>query len=189
MSDIGLFAQGSYVTGYNNLIRNCGRYNLVLNIGGRYQFDHCTFANYYNYGSRNTPILLINNYYEDVNENIQLRPLTQAHFTNCIIDGSAAHEIELQNNSNSEFNYIFDHCLIKLHPDSSISNLNQTNSIKVNSSSSIFINPQEQDFQLSDNSIAIDAGKASLMNNALSLDILGNSRDGNPDIGAYEKVD
>ena len=189
MSDIGLFAQGSYVTGYNNLIRNCGRYNLVLNIGGRYQFDHCTFANYYNYGSRNTPILLINNYYEDVNENIQLRPLTQAHFTNCIIDGSAAHEIELQNNSNSEFNYIFDHCLIKLHPDSSISNLNQTNSIKVNSSSSIFINSQEQDFQLSDNSIAIDAGKASLMNNALSLDILGNSRDGNPDIGAYEKVD
>ena len=79
--------------------------------------------------------------------------------------------------------------MIKLHPDSSISNLNQTNSIKINSGSSIFINPQEQDFQLSDNSLAIDAGKASLMNNALSLDILGNSRDGNPDIGAYEKVD
>ena len=76
----------------------------------------------------------------------------------------------------------------KLHPDSSISNLNQTNSIKVNSGSSIFINPQEQDFQLSNNSIAIDAGKASILTNALSLDILGNSRDGNPDIGAYEKV-
>ena len=133
MSDIGLFAQGSYVTAYNNVIKNCGRYNLVLNIGGRYQFEHCTFANYYSYGSRNTPVLLMNNYYEDVNENIQLRPLTQAHFTNCIIDGSAAHEIELQNNSYSEFNYTFDHCLIKLHPDSSISNLNQTNSIKVNS--------------------------------------------------------
>jgi hypothetical protein len=114
--------------------------------------------------------------------------LTQAHFTNCIIDGSAAHEIELQKNSNIEFNYIFDHCLIKLHPDSSIKNLNQSNSTKANIGSSIFINPQEQDFQLSDNSIAIDAGKASIMNNALSLDILGNSRDGNPDIGAYEKV-
>ena len=93
----------------------------------------------------------------------------------------------MQNNSNSEFNYIFDHCLIK-ELDSSISNLNQTNSIKVNSGYSIFINPQEQDFQLSDNSLAIDAGKASLMNN-LSLNILGNSRDDKPDIGAYEKVD
>ena len=75
------------------------------------------------------------------------------------------------------------------HPDSSINNLNQTNSIKVNSGYSIFINPQEQDFQLNDNSIAINAGKGSLINNALSLDILGNSRDENPDIGAYEKID
>jgi hypothetical protein len=66
--------------------------------------------------------------------------------------------------------------------------LNQTNSIKVNSGSSIFVNPQQQDFQLSDNSIAIDAGKTSLTN-GLSLDILGSSRDGNPDLGAYEKVD
>lgn len=188
MSDIGLFAQGSYVTGYNNVIKNCGRYNLVLNIGGRYRFNHCTFANYYSYGSRNTPVLLMNNYYEDINENIQTRALTEADFTNCIIDGSAAHEIELQNNSNSEFNYLFDHCLIKLHPDSSLNNLSQINSLKINSGSSVFVNPQEQDFQLSDNSIAIDAGKLSIGNEFL-IDILGNSRAISPDIGAYEKLD
>ena len=186
MSDIGLFAQGSYVTGFNNVIKNCGRYNLVLNIGGSYSFDHCTFANYYTYGSRNTPILLMNNYYEDIDENIQVRALTQANFTNCIIDGSAAHEIELQNNSTSEFNYLFDHCLIKLHPDSSLNNFNQTNSLKVNNGSSIFVNPQEQDFQLSDNSKAIDAGK---FTNEFLTDILGLGRDTNPDIGAYEKQD
>ena len=188
MSDIGLFAQGSYVTGYNNLINNCGRYNLILNIGGRYRFDHCTFANYYTYGSRNTPILLINNYYEDINKNIQSRPLTEAHFTNCIIDGSAAHELELQNNSAGDFNYLFDHCVLKLHPDSAIENLNQTNSLKVNSNGTLFENTQEQNFQLGNNSIAIDAGKASLSNELL-VDILGNSRDANPDIGAYEKQD
>jgi len=188
MSDIGLFAQGSYVTGYNNVIKNCGRYNLVLNIGGQYQFDHCTFANYYSYGSRNTPVLLMNNYYEDINENIQSRALTNAQFTSCIIDGSAAHEIELQNNNASAFNYLFDHCLIKLHPDSSIDNLNQTNSIKVNSSSSIFVNTQEQDFQLSNESPAINTGKITLTNQ-ITIDILGNNRDGYPDIGAYEKID
>ena len=186
MSDIGLFAQVLY-SKLQQPIRNCGRYNLVLNIGGRYHLTTAP-ANYYKYGNRNTPVLLLNNYYEDVNENIQLRPLTQAHFTNCIIDGSAAHEIDLQNNTDSEFNYLFDHCLLKLHPDSSISNVDHNNSIKLSSNSTVFVNTQEQDFQLSDNSAAIDAGIVSLTNNSLSLDILGNSRDSNPDIGAYEKV-
>jgi hypothetical protein len=130
----------------------------------------------------------MNNYYEDINENIQTRALTEADFTNCIIDGSAAHEIELQNNSNSEFNYLFDHCLIKLHPDSSLNNLSQINSLKINSGSSVFVKPQEQDFQLSDNSIAIDAGKLSISNEFL-IDISGNSRAISPDIGAYEKLD
>ena len=44
MSDIGLFAQGSHIIGYNNVVKNCGRYALVLNIGGDYEFTHCTFA-------------------------------------------------------------------------------------------------------------------------------------------------
>jgi len=41
---------------------------------------------------------------------------------------------------------------------------------------------------LSDNSIAIDAGKLSISNEFL-IDILGNSRAISPDIGAYEKLD
>ena len=80
---------------------------------------------------------------------------------------------------------MFDHCLLKLHPDSSLSNLNQSNSLKIDSDVDIFEDVQSNNFELSDNSIAIDKGKIS---NNLS-DILEILRDDTPDLGAYEKVD
>ena len=33
MSDIGILAQGSHVIGENNVVIDCGRYSVVLNIG------------------------------------------------------------------------------------------------------------------------------------------------------------
>ena len=185
MSDIGLFAQGSFVSGHNNLITNCGRYSLVLNIGGRYNFTHSTFANHYLFGSRNTPSILINNYYEDITGTIQIRDLNEATFTNCIIDGSNVHELELQSNSLGNFNYLFDHCLLKIHPDSSISSLNEENSIEINNDINIFNSTLDQDFMISEESPALNSGKST----TVTLDLLGNSRDNTPDIGAYERVD
>ena len=185
MSDIGLFAQGSFVSGHNNLITNCGRYSLVLNIGGRYNFTHSTFANHYLFGSRNTPSILINNYYEDITGTIQIRDLNEATFTNCIIDGSNVHELELQSNSLGNFNYLFDHCLLKIHPDSSLSSLNEENSIKTNNDINIFNSTLDQDFMISEESPALNSGKST----TVTLDLLGNTRDNTPDIGAYERVD
>jgi len=185
MSDIGLFAQGSYVSSNNTIIKNCARYSAVLNIGGQYQFSHCTFANYYSYGSRNTASLLLNNFYEDINGNIQLRDLNEATFTNCIIDGSNVHELDLQDNTSAIFNYKFDHCLVKIHPDSSLNTILQTNSLKIDPQQNIFVDPNEQNFQLNDNSPAINSGK--VLTNTV-YDILGNIRDEQPDIGAYEKI-
>ena len=183
-SDIGIFAQGSSVLAQNNLISNSGRYSLVLNIGGNYDFNHCTFADFHQFGNRSTPSILINNYYEDINSNIQARDLDNATFTNCIFSGSLVNELNLQEDLGAEFNYMFDHCLLKLHPDSSLSSLNQSNSIKIDSDFNLFEDVQNGDFQLSTNSTAINKGK--LTNNL--TDILGANRDQSPDIGAYEKV-
>ena len=184
MSDIGVFAQGSHVVGENNVIIDCGRYALVLNIGGTYDFKHSTFANYWNFSSRNTPSILLNNFYEDANGNIQLRDLQQANFTNCIISGSLPAEIELQENTAATFNYSFSNCILKLHPDSSLSYLEENNSIKIQNSDSLFVDIQEGNYQLHQFSPAIDAG----IDVGVSLDILGNTRIGLPDLGAYEKV-
>lgn len=183
-SDIGLFAQGSHVEGSNNLIKNSGRYSMVLNIGGTYKFTHCTFSNFYEFDNRSTASILINNYYEDINGEVQSRALNKAEFKNCIISGSLSHEIALQNNNKSIFNYEFNHCLLKLHPDSSISNLNHTNSQKIISDYDLFEDLENENFIPKENSLAIDNAVESDVTN----DILGNPRVINPDIGAFEKV-
>ena len=187
MSDIGVFAQGSNIRGINNVVTNCGRYTLVLNIGGNYNFNHCTFANYWNYSSRTNPSILINNYYEDINGITQSRNLDNANFINCIISGNNLEEIELQNSKKANFNYNFSNCLLKIHPDSSLNYLNQENSIKIVNNDSIFIDI-DKDFQLSNNSAAINKGKNTIDIDD-DIDILNQLRnDGFPDIGAYEKI-
>ena len=187
MSDIGIFAQGSNIRGINNVVTNCGRYTLVLNIGGNYNFNHCTFANYWNYSSRTNPSILINNYYEDINGITQYRNLDNANFINCIISGNNLEEIELQNSKKANFNYNFSNCLLKIHPDSSLNYLNQENSIKIVNNDSIFIDI-DKDFQLSNNSPAINKGKNTIDIDD-DIDILNQLRnDGFPDIGAYEKI-
>ena len=182
-SDIGMFAQGSHIVGNNNLITNCGRYSLVLNIGGQYDFNHCTFANFYEFDNRNTPSILINNYYEDFNGNIQPRALTEALFTNCIFSGNLEHEIILQENTSVDFNYQFNHCLLKIHSDSSISNYAQTESQKISSNSELFEDYFNNDFLPKENSQAIDNG----IPTEIDIDINGISRTPLPDIGALER--
>ena len=82
MSNIGILAQGSMVTGHNLLVFNCGTSLLSLNFGGNYDFRHCTFANFWPFSSRQTPSIFVNNYYEDVNNLIQARDLTKVFFGN-----------------------------------------------------------------------------------------------------------
>ena len=185
MSDIGILAQGSHVIGENNVVTDCGRYSVVLNIGGKYDFKHCTFANYWSYSSRSTASILLNNFYEDINGTIQLRDLTQANFTNCILSGSLTHEIDLQKDNSAEFNYNFNHCLLKIHPDTNLSSFDQNNSIKIENNQTVFVDVQNDDYQLSEGSPAINAG----IETNVTMDLLNEPRIGLPDIGAYEKID
>ena len=185
MSDIGILAQGSHVIGENNVVTDCGRYSVVLNIGGKYDFKHCTFANYWSYNSRSTASILLNNFYEDINGTIQLRDLTQANFTNCILSGSLTHEIDLQKDNSAEFNYNFNHCLLKIHPDTNLSSFDQNNSIKIENNQTVFVDVQNDDYQLSEGSPAINAG----IETNVTMDLLNEPRIGLPDIGAYEKID
>ncbi|MDA0682104.1 MAG: hypothetical protein O2781_02000, partial [Bacteroidetes bacterium] len=160
----------------------CGQYAVACNIGGTYNFTHCTFANYWNYSNRNTPSILLNNYYEGADGNIYVRDLKAANFINCIIEGSLSTEVSFQEQELGLFNYTFDHCLIKLDPSINTDNSHYQNVI-LNQAVN-FKDGYEGDFHLKENSPAIDAGNS--MGNF--NDIEGNTRN-NPDIGAYEFVD
>ena len=89
MSATGLFAQGGTIDGYNNLIYDCGLATAAFTLGGTYRLDHCTFANYWSSGTvRQSPSVLLTDWYEDVNGQIQYRSLEGSEFNNCIMWGN-----------------------------------------------------------------------------------------------------
>ena len=155
---------------------------MACNIGGAYNFTHCTFANYWSYNSRKTPSVLLNNYYEGTDGNIYVRDLGEANFTNCIIEGSLSTEISFQEQESGQFNYNFNHCLIKIDPTINTDNVHYQNTI-INQAVN-FKDAYEGDFHLEENSPAIDAGNTTINLN----DIQGNARN-TPDIGAYEFIE
>ena len=181
MSSIGILGQSAVIEGYNVLISKCGQYTLACNIGGSYNFKHCTFANYWDYNNRDTYSILLNNFYEGTDGNIYVRNLDNAYFGNCIIDGSLFNEVSFQEQELGEFNYTFDHCLIKLDPSINTNNSHYENVI-INQSPK-FVDNTESDFHLTENSPAIDFGNSDII---ILSDIEENTRVNLPDLGVYE---
>ena len=198
MAGAGLYAQGSFVVAVNSIFANCGIHNVLLSIGGDYSFRHCTFANFWNHDTRQTPLLGLNNYYEDVNHVIQARNLSKAYFGNCIMFGALEKEIALDYKTTAEFNYLFDNCLLKsdsvldaeqiLFPARFSNNLISN---KTNNNDPLFTDPAQNDYSLGTGSPAIDKGSLVITNTPvpLPLDIKQKSRtsDAAPDLGAIEK--
>ncbi|WP_102409184.1 hypothetical protein [Parabacteroides bouchesdurhonensis] len=124
MSKQLFFAINCNVTAANSEFSNA-RNSVVTLVGGKYYFAHCTLANYMTLLSRDPSsqtLRLANNATVDKNGPY---PITQAHFDNCIIDGSWSagekdYEGEIQITSggewkveNTDFDYLFNHCMIK----------------------------------------------------------------------------
>ena len=189
MTSTGVYAQGTTIEAYNTVIANCGQFATALTLGGSYEFNHCTFANYWGYSSRSTPSILINNYYIDIYGNTQIRSLSKAYFGNCIIYGNKESEIFLDKNSAGEFNYAFDYSLIKI--ESTINTSNTENYINIlKNVDPKFNDPYNNDYELDTLSPAKDYGKIQI-GLSFPLDINLNNRtiDNGPDIGAFERVE
>ena len=112
-----LYAQGSYIVATNTLFGDCGMYALSLQVGGKYQFYHCTIANYWPYGVRSTPSVYIRNYYLDYLNRVQLRNISQTEFRNCIVAGSREQEIEFDPHPDAQFDVAVQHSLVLLGSD------------------------------------------------------------------------
>ena len=190
MSAIGILGQGTRIEVNNTIITKCGQHLVVCNIGGDYSFKHCTFANYWNYDFRNSPSIVINNFYEGADGNIYVRDLNSAYFGNCIIDGNLSTEVSFQENEIGNFNYIFDHSLIKIDTLENNTHTSNFNNVIKNKSPE-FISKNLFDFHLSNESPCISSGDFSITQseNILSNDLEGNIRDNTPDLGVYKKLD
>lgn len=181
MSVSGMLLQGTDVEASNCLISDCGEFALILNLGGTYDFRHCTIGNYYDFGVRQTPSLVLNNYYIYEYDTIA-RDLSSAYFGNCIIWGRNPEEILLDRTQRADFNYMFDHCLFRTEMNTSDPAI-FLNCIK--NQDPKFLDPYLGDFTLDAGSPAIDQGDLQIANE-IPFDLNGNIRIPAPDLGAYE---
>jgi hypothetical protein len=197
MAYAGLFALKSKIYAYNDVIANCGFYAVALLVGGEYEFYHTTIANYWGYSSRktrSTASLVISNVLKVSNTNggsdLLVNDLVKATFGNCIVYGNNITEIELAKNTDKEFNYFFDHCILKLPETFNTSNKNNYNKVwKGINYDPLFIDPYEKfNYSLDSLSPAKDIGSFEYAR-TIQSDILKNDRfsDDGPDLGAYER--
>ena len=192
MSKIGLFGRGTSIKAYNTVISNCGSYCAAFTIGGNYQMDHCTLGNYWasSYGERKTPALLINNWFQSASLQYIPRDLSAATFNNCIIYGNLIGELSLSKIEGAQFNYLFNHCILKTDPEKVTTSGAEFVNCKINQDP-LFENT-ENNYHLKENSPALSAGEKTIVSNNLlylrfDADNVDRFDGNNPDIGAWEK--
>ncbi|MFW5774127.1 MAG: hypothetical protein ACOCWD_05520 [Tangfeifania sp.] len=199
MAYAGLFALKSKITGYNNVIANCGFYAAALLVGGEYEFYHTTIANFWgNYSrqARSTSSLVLSNVLvvqqADGSKITHSGDLQKAFFGNSIIYGNNTKEIELGNNMENVFNYEFDHCIIQVPDTFNISNNDNFKSVwRGEDYNPEFVDPYEEyDYSLDTLSAAKDIGKKEFAEK-YPLDIMNKDRTGDdgPDLGAFERIE
>lgn len=187
MTYAGIYAQGTNIKAYNCVIGDCGNYALALTLGGNYEFYHSTIGNYWYGSTRNTPSVVLNNYYTDTNGNVVNRGLEKAVFGNCIIYGNKKNEIGFDHKPGEIFNFTFDHSLLKIDPETDTSS-DHYNSILMNKDPR-FVSTNEHNLRLDTLSPAVDRGRP-IYGEEFPFDLEGDSRitDEAPDMGAYERT-
>ncbi len=199
MAYAGLFALNSKISGYNNVVGNCGFYAVALLVGGSYEFYHTTIANYwggYSSRPRKTASLVISNNLivkrSDGSEITYSEDMEKAYFGNSIIYGNNPLELELGKNKDKKFNYFFDHCILQVPDTFNITLKDHYRSVwKGAKYNPLFIDPYDKyNYALDTLSPAKDIGNAEIAR-FFPMDILNKDRtaDIGPDLGAYERIE
>ncbi len=189
MSFFGLLGQDARIVAKNTVIANCGDHAVALRYGGDYLFEHCTFANYWSENPRSKATLLINNQFR-VNGIDYVRDFN-ARFDNTIIFGALDEEVAIDGDESEPFNYMFDHCVLK-RDTNELNDPAHYESIVLNplpvlvdgvSKNAVF-----DDISVNYKIYELSAARSKAKLSGVNADLEGNTRDANPDIGAYEFI-
>lgn len=185
--EAGLLCYNSSVQVDNCLVTNCGN-NIVIQLGGNYNFTNCTVAGYSNsYLIHTNPVLQVSD--AATQNGVTLTDDLNASFVNCIFwgdYGDVDDEVAVEKGGNGIFNVSLENCLYKAINDPSNSTLTAVIKNADPSFDSVDVNNKYYDFRITKNPSApgIDAGTMV----ALPNDLDNNARAvGLPDLGSYEK--
>lgn len=173
---------GASVKLENCLFGNSGGYSGYFAFGGEFEVNHCTFGNNWIHSNRQTPAVLVTNYFENLGI-VYLRPIFSSSFNNCIFYGNNKNELgfDIDTSLGVPIEITFNNCIYKSE-DPLPSSFGTYNNMLENQDP-LFVAPIDHDFSLSGGSPAIDAGNPTF---GLPDDINGNARDASPDLGCYE---
>ena len=193
-ANIGLLARTGNVYGENVVINNSGQSSLAIQLGGTYEFNHCTFANYWTNSFRSFSTVSIDNAFDIGGGEFLTEPLIAANFNNCIIYGNENIELSLFSAPNTAFNYNFSNSLVRFNDSNNnfsdnplydFGNTNLFTNVILNQAPTFF-DTNNNDFNIEMNvSGAENIGDASIN---VPIDLNGTNRATPPDAGAYESV-
>lgn len=180
MASLGIYGNaGARITATNCLVTACGMYGLALTYGGTFNFNHCTFANYWTESTRSTPNFYLKNWFTNPDNSDNIRDLDLT-MDNCIIYGNLENEFDRDLKTAGVMNYIFRNCFIRTDQD--VSTGTHFNAISKNIDPA-FENVTGKIFKLTSGSACRGAANT---NGGITDDIDDRARDGSPDVGCYE---
>ncbi|NER13347.1 hypothetical protein GWK08_07850 [Leptobacterium flavescens] len=194
-SNVGLWGRTAFIDAENLVIGNAGQASLYCNIGGNYNFRHCTFANFWRNSFRDFPAVLIDNFVNNGDGTAFAADLEAANFSNSIVTGNNNIELFLTAVNEATFNFNFADCLIQFedfnqqftdNPLLDFTNNSLYQNIVLNMDAA-FSNPDLNDFRIGENSSANGIGNVGTAQ-LVPLDILGVDRTASPDLGAYQST-
>jgi hypothetical protein len=183
-SKVNLWCANSGALGENLVLGNAGEAALLCEGAGPYTFRHCTIANFWSQGARMGPA-------------VQLSAMPgakphQSQFINSIVEGNNARELQFYGNENN-FATSFSHCILRFednagsyagNPLYDFTDPQKYGNTLLNPTSG-FYDTARQDFRIGLESDAI--GNADPQEaQSVPLDLAGEDRSANPDIGAYQ---
>lgn len=191
-SIFGLLSKTGTIEGENMVINNSGQSSLAIQLGGSYEFRHCTFANYWTNSFRSFPTVSLDNSLGDD----LVEDLIKANFINCIIYGNERREFSLLKDDRAAFNFKFENSLVRFEdPTGEFGDnpLYDFDNPTLYPNTKFNLNPVFQNTEMNNFNIEVGASGAEAIGlpgvePALDLNGIqrGNSQQNPPDAGAYE---
>lgn len=171
----------AHIKATNCLFADAGSYSFLGLLGGKYNFNHCTFAEYSGISARTDGHFGVTNTLRNSNGQLLKHEPLQCVMNNSIVFGYNKEELELDQTNLSPFVFDLENNLLKSQNPNSI--LTKPNTLNKDPR---FVDTDRGNYQI--DSLSAGYKKAAIFGSPVVDDLLGITRKSQPDLGCYEKL-